>query len=60
MQIATAIKHLQKEAEFLGMPLLETLQDIKQHGRMLYSESTMEAFVVFMQQGQALFASVDE
>jgi len=46
MQIATAIKHLQKEAEFLGMPLLETLQDIKQHGRMLYSESTMEAFVV--------------
>jgi hypothetical protein len=60
MQIATAIKHLQKEAEFLGMPLLETLQDIKQHGRMLYSESTMEAFVVFMQQGQSLFAPVDE
>ena len=42
MQIATAIKHLQKEAEFLGMPLLETLQFIqkkpscttpKNHGR---------------------------
>jgi hypothetical protein len=60
MQIATAIKHLQKEAEFQGMGLLETLQDIKQHGRMLYSESTMEAFVVFMQQGQSLFAPVDE
>jgi hypothetical protein len=42
------------------MGLLETLQDIKQHGRMLYSESTMEAFVVFMQQGQSLFAPVDE
>ena len=60
MQIATAINHLQKEAEFQGMGLLETLQDIKQHGRMLYSESTMEAFVVFMQQGQSLFAPVDE
>ena len=60
MQIATAIKHLQKEAEFQGMGLLETLQDIKQHGRMLYNESTMEAFVVFMQQGQSLFAPVDE
>jgi hypothetical protein len=60
MQIATAIKQIQKEAEFQGMGLLETLQDIKQHGRMLYSESTMEAFVVFMQQGQALFAPVDE
>ena len=60
MQIATAIKQIQKEAEFQGMGLLETLQDIKKNGRMLYSERTMEAFVVFMQQGQALFAPVDE
>jgi len=60
MQIATAIKHLQKETEFQGMGLLETLQDIKQHGRMLYSESTMEAFVVLMQQGQEMFAPVDQ
>ena len=60
MKIETAIKQIQKEAEFQGMGLLETLQDIKQHGRMLYSESTMEAFVVFMQQGQALFAPVDQ
>ena len=59
MQITTAIKQIQKEADFLGMPLLETLQDIKQHGRMMYSERTMEAFVVFMQQGQELFAPVD-
>jgi len=42
------------------MGLLETLQDIKQHGRMMYSERTMEAFVVFMQQGQELFAPVDQ
>jgi hypothetical protein len=60
MQIATAIKQLQKEAEFLGMPLLETLQDIKRHGPMVYSERTMQAFVVFMQQGQELFAPVDQ
>jgi hypothetical protein len=60
MQITTAIKQIQKEADFLGMPLLETLQDIQKNGRMVYSERTMEAFVVFMQQGQALFAPVDE
>jgi hypothetical protein len=60
MQITTAIKQIQKEADFLGMPLLETLQDIQKNGRMVYSERTMEAFVVFMQQGQALFAPVDQ
>jgi len=60
MQIATAVKQIQKEAEFQGMGLLEVLQDIKQHGRMIYSERTMEAFVVFVQQGQELFAPVDQ
>jgi hypothetical protein len=60
MQITTAIKQIQKEADFLGMPLLETLQDIQKNGRMVYSERTMKAFVVFMQQGQALFAPVDQ
>jgi hypothetical protein len=59
MQIATAVKQIQKEAEFQGMGLLEVLQDIKQHGRMMYSERTMEAFVVFVQQGQELFAPVE-
>ena len=59
MQITTAIKQIQKEADFMGMGLLEVLQDIKQHGRMMYSERTMEAFVVFVQQGQELFAPVD-
>lgn len=60
MQIATVIEHLQKEAEFRGLGLLETLQEIKQHGRRLYSEHTMEAFVVFMQLGRELFAPVDQ
>jgi hypothetical protein len=59
MQITTAVKQIQKEAEFQGMGLLEVLQDIKQHGKMLYCERTMEAFVVFVQQGQELFAPVD-
>ena len=60
MQITTAIKQIQKEADFQGLGLLEVLQDIKQHGRMMYSERTMAAFVVFMQQGQELFAPVDQ
>jgi hypothetical protein len=38
MQITTAIKQLNKEAEFMGIGLLEVLQDIKQHGNMLYCE----------------------
>jgi hypothetical protein len=42
------------------MGLLETLQDIQKHGRMLYGENTMEAFVVFMQLGQEMFAPVDQ
>ena len=60
MQITTAIKQIQKEADFMGMGLLEVLQDIQTHGKMLYCEKTMEAFVVFVQQGQELFAPVDE
>ena len=60
MKIETAIKQIQNEADFQGMGLLETLQDIKQHGRMMYGENTMKAFVVFMQQGQELFAPVDQ
>ena len=56
MQITTAIKVIQKEADFLGMPMLETLEDIKKHGRMVYSEKTMEAFNVIFEAGQSMFA----
>ena len=59
MQIATAIKHLQKEAEFLGMPLLETLQFI-QKNPLAQPQRTMEAYQVFMGQGAKLFAPVDQ
>lgn len=57
MQIATAIKHLQKEAEFLGMPLLETLQFIQQNP-LAQPQKTMEAYRVFMAEGSKLFATV--
>jgi hypothetical protein len=59
MQIATAIKQLQKEAEFLGMPLLETLQFIKQNP-LAQPQKTLEAYRVFMDQGTKLFAPVDQ
>jgi hypothetical protein len=58
MQITTAINVIQKEADFLGMPMLETLEDIKKHGRMVYSEKTMEAFNVIFEAGQSMFAEV--
>lgn len=59
MQLATAIKHLQKEAEFLGMPLLETLAFI-QKNPLAQPMKTMEAFRVFMDEGARMFAPVDQ
>jgi hypothetical protein len=59
MQIATAIKHLQKEAEFLGMPLLETLQFI-QKNPLAQPQRTMEAYRAFTAQGAKMFAPVDQ
>jgi hypothetical protein len=59
MQIATAIKHLQKEAEFLGMPLLETLQFI-QKNPLAQPQRTMDAYRVFTAQGAKMFAPVDQ
>jgi hypothetical protein len=60
MKIDTAIKQLNKEQEFLGIGLLELLQDIQKHGRMIYSERTMDAYGVFMAEGVKLFSSTDE
>jgi hypothetical protein len=59
MQIATAINQLQKEAEFLGMPLLETLQFI-QKNPLAQPQKTLEAYRVFMGEGSKLFAPVDQ
>jgi hypothetical protein len=59
MQIATAIKQLQKEAEFLGMGFLETLQFI-QKNPLAQPQKTMEAYRVFMAEGARMFAPVDQ
>jgi hypothetical protein len=60
MKIDTAIKQLNKERTFLGLGLLELLQDIQKYGRMIYSERTMEAYHVFMGEGSKLFANTEE
>jgi hypothetical protein len=60
MQISTAIAQLNKEQEFMGIGLLEVLQDIQKHGKMLYCEKTMEAYSVFMAEGARMFAPVDQ
>jgi hypothetical protein len=60
MKITTAIAQLEKERQFLGIGFLEVLQDIQKHGRMVYSEKTMQAFGVFMDEGAKLFATSDE
>jgi len=56
MKIETAIKQLNKEQAFLGMGLLELLEDIGKVGAMVYSEKTMIAYRVFMSEGAKLFA----
>ena len=56
MKIETAIGVLEKERQFLGMGMLELLQDIQKHGRMIYSERVMEAFERFMIDGRRMFA----
>ena len=60
MNIGTAIAQLNKEQEFMGIGLLEVLQDIQKHGKMLYCEKTMEAYRVFMAEGARMFAPVDQ
>lgn len=58
MELTTAINQIQKEATFLGLPFLETLEDIKKHGRMVYSQRTMEAYTAFLVEGYKFFGSV--
>jgi hypothetical protein len=60
MKIQTAIAQLNKECEFMGIGLLEVLQDIQKNGKMLYCQKTMEAYQVFMAEGARMFAPVDQ
>jgi len=58
MKIENAINQLKKEQEYLGLGLLELLQDIQKDGRMVYSEKTMQAYQVFMGEGAKMFAPI--
>ncbi len=55
MQTATAIKVIQKEAEFLGLGFLETMQFI-QKNPLAQPQKTIEAYRVIMEQGAKMFA----
>ena len=56
MELKTAIKILETEAEFLGLDFLSTLEDIQREGSLVYSERTMIAFRVFVAEGRKMFA----
>jgi hypothetical protein len=55
MQVATAIKHIQKDAEFLGLDFLKMMQFIKA-SPLAQTQKTMEAYKVVMASGSKLFS----
>lgn len=57
MQIVTAIKVIQKDAEFLGMGFLEMMQFI-QSSPLAQTQKTMQAYRVVMENGTKMFAPV--
>ena len=59
MQITTAIKVIQKDAEFLGMNFLDMIKFI-QKSPLAQTKTTMEAYQVIMEQGARMFAPVDQ
>ena len=59
MKLQTAIAHLQKEAVFLGLPLLETLRFI-QKNPLAQPQKTMDAYRVITTEGARMFAPVDQ
>jgi len=52
MKMQTAIKQIQKEADFQGFTFVEVLEDIQEYGKMLYSEKTMDAYQTVITNGQ--------
>jgi len=52
MKMQTAIKQIQKEADFQGSTFVEVLEDIQKYGKMLYSEKTMDAYQTVIFNGQ--------
>jgi hypothetical protein len=46
MKTLTAMQIIQKEARFLGMSVVEVMQDVQKYGRTVYSENVVEAVKV--------------
>ena len=59
MKTTTAFKVIQKEADFLGLPFLETCESIKKYRRMVYSPQVVEAFDIVFAVGQKFFAEAE-
>jgi hypothetical protein len=59
MQIRTAIKVIKKEANFLGMGFLETLQFI-QKNPLAQPHQALEAYKVVMGEGTKMFVPLDQ
>lgn len=58
MKMSTALEVIQKEADFLGQPFLETMMDIKKYGTRMYSDRVMQAFNIVFASGVQMFAEV--
>ena len=59
MKMTTALDVIQKEADFLGQPFLETMMDIKKYGTRMFSERVVEAFNIVFASGVQMFAEVN-
>ena len=55
MKVETAIKVIQKDAEFLGMGFLEMMKFIKENP-LAQTQKTMEAYRAVMAAGAKMFA----
>jgi hypothetical protein len=59
MKTTTAFKVIQKEADFLGLPFLETCEHIKKYRTQIYSPKVVEAFDIVFDVGQKFFAEAE-
>jgi hypothetical protein len=57
MQIATAIKHIEKESKFLGMGFLETMKFI-QKNPLAQPQKTIDADRVIVEKSAVMFSPV--
>ena len=59
MKTVTAFKIIQDEANFLGLPFLETCEDIKKYRTQIYSPRVVQAFDIVFSIGQKFFEDVE-